>query len=49
MEYADNGTLRKYLKKNFENLTWNDECLHGVHSELIINLQLMIVVMYFKD
>ncbi|UZO03468.1 uncharacterized protein OCT59_023875 [Rhizophagus irregularis] len=25
MEYADNGTLRKYLKENFENLTWNDK------------------------
>jgi serine/threonine protein kinase len=41
IEYADNGTLREYLKKNFENLTWNDKinlafqlvyavsCLHG--------------------
>uniref|UniRef100_U9THE1 Protein kinase domain-containing protein n=1 Tax=Rhizophagus irregularis (strain DAOM 181602 / DAOM 197198 / MUCL 43194) TaxID=747089 RepID=U9THE1_RHIID len=25
MEYADNGTFRKYLKENFENLTWNDK------------------------
>ncbi|CAB4413986.1 unnamed protein product [Rhizophagus irregularis] len=25
MEYADNGTLRKYLKENFENLTWNNK------------------------
>ncbi|CAB4413983.1 unnamed protein product [Rhizophagus irregularis] len=25
MEYADNGTLRTYLKENFENLTWNDK------------------------
>ncbi len=23
MEYADSGTLREYLKKNFDNLTWN--------------------------
>ncbi|RGB40179.1 kinase-like domain-containing protein [Rhizophagus diaphanus] len=41
IEYADGGTLRDYLKKNFENLTWNDKfslafqlvyavsCLHG--------------------
>ncbi|CAB4414044.1 unnamed protein product [Rhizophagus irregularis] len=41
MEYADGGTLRDYLKENFENLTWNDKfslafqlvyaisCLHG--------------------
>ncbi|GES88038.1 kinase-like domain-containing protein [Rhizophagus clarus] len=25
MEYADGGTLRKYLKDNFEILTWNDK------------------------
>ncbi|PKC69107.1 kinase-like protein [Rhizophagus irregularis] len=25
MEYADSGTLREYLKKNFINLTWNDK------------------------
>ncbi|GBC20835.2 kinase-like domain-containing protein [Rhizophagus irregularis DAOM 181602=DAOM 197198] len=41
IEYADGGTLRTYLKENFENLTWNDKfslafqlvyavsCLHG--------------------
>ncbi|RIA79730.1 kinase-like domain-containing protein, partial [Glomus cerebriforme] len=41
LEYADNGTLRNYLKENFENLNWNDKlslafqlayavsCLHG--------------------
>ena len=23
MEYADNGTLRKYLEEHFNNLTWN--------------------------
>ncbi|RIA93845.1 kinase-like domain-containing protein [Glomus cerebriforme] len=25
MEYADGGTLRQYLKKNINNLTWNDK------------------------
>ncbi len=25
MEYADSGTLRSYLKKNFKSLTWNDK------------------------
>ncbi|EXX65228.1 Skt5p [Rhizophagus irregularis DAOM 197198w] len=25
MEYADSGTLREYLKKNFNNLTWNNK------------------------
>ncbi len=41
MEYANNGTLQKYLKENFNNLTWSDKyklayqlacavsCLHG--------------------
>uniref|UniRef100_U9SYJ2 Protein kinase domain-containing protein n=1 Tax=Rhizophagus irregularis (strain DAOM 181602 / DAOM 197198 / MUCL 43194) TaxID=747089 RepID=U9SYJ2_RHIID len=25
MEYADSGPLKNYLKKNFDNLTWNDK------------------------
>ena len=25
MEYADGGDLRKYLKKNFNNLAWDDK------------------------
>src|SRR6266540_6344159 len=25
MEYADNGTLQRYLEKNFNNLTWDDK------------------------
>ena len=25
MEYADGGTLRNYLKKNYSTLTWNDK------------------------
>ncbi|CAB4437571.1 unnamed protein product [Rhizophagus irregularis] len=25
MEYADSGTLRRYLKENFSSLTWNDK------------------------
>ena len=25
MEYADSGTLQSYLKKIFNNLTWNDK------------------------
>ena len=25
MEYADGGTLRNYLKENFDNLTWKDK------------------------
>ncbi|CAI2175182.1 11157_t:CDS:2 [Funneliformis geosporum] len=26
MEYADGGSLRNYLKENFDNLTWDDKC-----------------------
>ena len=25
MEYADGGTLRDYLKRNFDSLTWDDK------------------------
>jgi serine/threonine protein kinase len=25
MEYANNGTLRSYLRECFENLTWNNK------------------------
>ena len=25
MEYADDGTLQRYLKKNFNNLTWDNK------------------------
>ena len=25
MEYANGGTLRNYLKENFDNLTWNNK------------------------
>ncbi|EXX50443.1 kinase-like domain-containing protein, partial [Rhizophagus irregularis DAOM 181602=DAOM 197198] len=41
MEYADGGTFRKYLRENFENLTWNDK----------INLafQLSCAVSYLHD
>ena len=27
LEYAENDNLRKYLKKNFFNLTWNEKLL----------------------
>jgi serine/threonine protein kinase len=51
MEYADNGTLRKYLNENLENLSWNDKynlafqlvcavsCLHG---EGVVHCDLVI-------
>ncbi len=46
MEYANGGTLRNYLKKNFNMLTWDDKyglayqlacalsCLHDVTPRL---------------
>ncbi|GES93439.1 kinase-like domain-containing protein [Rhizophagus clarus] len=49
IEYADHGTLRSYLKENFENLNWNDkyklalQLVHAVsclHDEGIIHRDL---------
>ena len=51
MEYADGGSLKKYLKENFKNLNWEDKyklgyqlasavsCLHG---EEIVHRDLVI-------
>jgi serine/threonine protein kinase len=51
MEYADSGTLRDYLNKNFNRLSWNDKynlayqlacsviCLH---EEEIVHRDLVI-------
>jgi serine/threonine protein kinase len=53
MEYADGGTLRQYLKKNFDKLTWDDKfniayqlacaalCLH---DEGIVHSDLVIII-----
>ena len=52
MEYADGGTLRNHLKRNFAKLTWSDKynlayqltdavlCLHG---EGIVHRDLVII------
>jgi serine/threonine protein kinase len=51
MEYADSGTLRNYLKKNFSKLTWDDRYLMAyqlasavscLHSEGIVHRDLVI-------
>ena len=51
MEYADQGTLRSYLKKNFEKLTWNDKynlahqlacAVLCLHDEEIVHNDLVI-------
>ncbi|CAB4438189.1 unnamed protein product [Rhizophagus irregularis] len=41
MEYANNGTLRNYMKEHFINLTWNDK--------LNLALQLARAVSYLHD
>jgi serine/threonine protein kinase len=50
MEYADSGTLRDYLMKNFNNLTWKDkyklayQLAHAVlclHEEEILHRDLV--------
>ena len=51
MEYADGDTLRNYLKKNFNTLTWNDKynlayqltcTLSCLHDEGIVHHGLVI-------
>ena len=54
MEYADGGTLRDYLKKNFNKLTWDDKynlayqlacSISCLHDEGIVHRDLVI---FFK-
>ena len=51
MEYADGGTLRDYLKKNFDRLTWDDKyhlayqlacSISCLHDEGIVHRDLVI-------
>ena len=51
MEYADGGTLRDYLKRNFRKLTWKDNyklahqlacAVSHLHNEGIIHRDLVI-------
>ena len=51
MEYADGGTLKKYLKENFNNLTWDDKlsfayqlasAVSCLHNENIVHSDLVI-------
>jgi serine/threonine protein kinase len=55
MEYADSGTLRKYLKEKFENLTWNDkfdlafQLAHAIsclHDKGIVHRDLVLYFYY---
>ncbi|POG77724.1 kinase-like domain-containing protein, partial [Rhizophagus irregularis DAOM 181602=DAOM 197198] len=49
MEYADSGTLKNYLKENFNNFTWNDKynlayqltsAVSCLHNERIVHRDL---------
>ena len=52
MEYADSGTLKNYLKKNFNTLTWDDKynlayqlasAVLCLHSEGIVHRDLVTI------
>jgi len=56
MEYADGGSLRNYLKENFENLTWKEKCqlayqlaraVYCLHGENIVHRDLVTSIWYF--
>ena len=51
MEYADGGSLRKYLKENFINITWEDKyklayqlasAVSCLHNKEIVHCDLVI-------
>jgi serine/threonine protein kinase len=51
MEYADAGTLKNYLKKSFDSLTWNNKynlayqlacAVSCLHNEGIVHRDLVI-------
>jgi serine/threonine protein kinase len=55
MEYADNGSLQSYLKKNFSKLTWDDKYLMAyqlasavscLHNEEIVHRDLVIFLFF---
>lgn len=57
MEYAEDGTLREYLKKNYYKLTWDNKfnlafqlsyVVSCLHDEEIVHHDLVINV-YYKD
>jgi serine/threonine protein kinase len=56
MEYADSGTLKSYLKENFNILTWNNKynfayqlacAVSCLHNEGIVHRDLVIYLTLF--
>ena len=56
LQYANQGNLRNYLKKNFPSLQWEDKVrmalditcgLKYLHFKQIIHRDLVIYIMYF--
>jgi serine/threonine protein kinase len=54
MEYADSGTLKNYLKENFNNLTWSNKynlayqlasAVACLHNEGIVHRDLVIPIL----
>jgi serine/threonine protein kinase len=57
MEYADSGTLKNYLKENFNNLNWNNKyslayqlacAVLCLHNEGIVHRDLVIYFINHK-
>ena len=57
MEYADSGTLKNYLKENFNSLTWYDKyelakqlacAVSCLHNESIIHRDLVNLFIFFS-
>ena len=53
MEYADGGDLQNYLKKNFNNLSWEIDLafqiakgLSYLHNENILHKDLVSIIFY---
>jgi serine/threonine protein kinase len=58
MEYADSGSLRNYLKENFNKLTWDDKYLMAyqltsavscLHNEKIVHCDLVIIIIIIQS
>ena len=58
MEYANSGTLKDYLKENFNNLTWDNKynlayqlacAVSCLHSEGIVHRDLVINLFYIQN